>query len=374
MSGDAARTAPPAAAEGAAAAGNRPRYAGYSHPLIRDLFLHPTRWSIWPAVAALRWLFTTRATQDRQAGEQTSDGRRPASTARRMDQGVLYRSTPSLTFSSSEITDVAMSSRGVILTLEAPGLAGDGSLLPSSDIERIVDDHRRGGALSVWLDGPCDLFMQAAEAARFRCHAAFSLATGGRIGALDSADNLVGRPAALLGSGGGRADSAPLREPEDVTGIAALFLGPVSAVGLTDLLHAFTELPVRVREFAGAEVPVLRPARVGGMFGAMLGTRCTLADAGIEIVVEGDGDPQGPAWAGDARRRESLYRFARSYIGSPSPIVRIELRLDAHNVPPAVLDGSTALGGLALLGRSEGPVTLPLAARTSKLRIGMHSV
>ena len=211
MNGDAARAAPSTAAERPAEAGNRPRYAGYSHPLIRDLFLHPTRWAIWPAVAALRWLFTTRATPDRQAGEQTSAAGRPASAARRRDQGVVYRSTPSLTFSASEITDVAMSSRGVVLTLEAPGLAGDGSLLPSSDIERIVDDHRHGGALSMWLDGPCDVFMQAAEAARFRCHAAFSLATGGRIGALDSADNLVGRPAALLGSGAGRPGSAPLR-------------------------------------------------------------------------------------------------------------------------------------------------------------------
>ena len=96
----------------------------------------------------------------------------------------------------------------------------------------------------------------------------------------------------------------------------------------------------------------------------MLGTRCTLADAGIEIVIEGGGDPQGPAWAGDARRRESLYLFARCYIGSPAPIVRIELRLEAaDSAPPATLDGGAALGGLAVLGRSEGPVTLPLAAR-----------
>ena len=355
MNGDSARAAALAAPADSAAAGgaaeNRSGNAGHTHPLIQDLFLHPTRWSIWPAIAALWWLLSNRASNNRR---------------------IVYRSTPTLTFSSSEITDVALSSGGVILTLEALGLAGHGSLLPTSDIERIVDDHRRGGALSMWLDAPVDRFIQAAVMARSRYQAAFSLATGGRIGAIDSAAELAGRPAPLLGTQSGRIADSPEWEPREAIGLTALFFGPVSAVGLTDLLHAYTDLPVRVREFAGDDIPILRPARVGGMFGSMLGTACKLADAGIEIVIEGGGRPDGPPWAKDARRRESLYLLARCYIGSPSPAARIALRLDAGNAHPAALDGDTALGGLAVLGQSGGPVRLPLAAQTPKQRIGMY--
>ena len=368
MNGDAARAAPAAAIErpgGEGAGGaeeNPPGKPSYSHPLIQDLFLNPTRWSIWPAVAALWWLLSTGARDNWRRDTRTPFGNWLLSNYARSGRGIVYRSTPSLTFSGSEISDVAMTSRGILLTLEAPGLAGHGSLLPSSDIERIVDDHRRGGALSTWLDAPVDRFMQAAVMARARSQAAFSLATGGRIGAIDSATVLAGRPSLFLAAGSGAAGSAPRQDRDEATGLAALFFGPVSAVGLTDLLHAYTGLPVRVTEFAGAEVPILRPARVGGGFGSMLGTSCNLPDAGIEIVVEGGDRPEGPPWAKEARRRESLYLLARCYIGSPSPIARIALRLDAGRVPPAALDGSTALGGLAVLGQSDGPVTLPLAA------------
>ena len=273
-SGDvSAKRLPTAGAVARDVAEERRRLSASAHPLIQDLLLEPTGWSIWPAVAALRWLLA-RGT--------------------RRSRGIVYRSTPSLTFAGAEITDVAVTSTSVVLSLEAPGLARPASLMPSSDIQRILNDYRQGGALSMWLDAPTDRFMQAAEAARSWYQAGFSLATGGRVAALDNAANLAGRSAPLAADDDGRISSFLRRKPDGAIGLAGLFFGPVSAVGLTDLLRAFTGLPVRVREFAGAEIAILRPARVGGPFGAMLGTSCNLAAAGIEILVEGDGDPDAP--------------------------------------------------------------------------------
>jgi len=41
----------------------RPRPVDISHPLAQEIILDPSRWSIWPAVAVLRWLLK-RATRD----------------------------------------------------------------------------------------------------------------------------------------------------------------------------------------------------------------------------------------------------------------------------------------------------------------------
>ena len=309
------------------------------HPLVQDLLLNPTRWRIWPAVAVLRWM------QRRTAREELR---------------IVYRSRPSLGFSGSEIHDIAIDGDRLELILNAPGLAAAGSPLPPSDIARIIADKRNGGALSAWLDGPGDLFMQVLEAMQARSNAPFALSTGGRIEAHALAADLVGRSAVLAAGPGGALYDSEWLDPGGAVGLAALFLGPISAAGLAGLFRAFTGLPVRIEEFTGAEVATLRPARVGLRMGMMLGSRCRLPSAGIEAHIEGGSDPDSQEWARDPVRRRSLRLLAMSYIGAPSPAVRVLLWLDAGNAPPVALADGAALGGLAVLGEAGHRVELPL--------------
>ena len=309
------------------------------HPLAQDILLNPSRWRIWPAVAVLRWMLRGATQRDRR---------------------IVYRSRPSLSFAGSEIDDVAIEGGQVNLVLTAPGLAAPGSPLPTSDIARIMEDRRRGGALATWLDGPGDRFMHAVETAHARNNAAFALATGGRIEALYSVSRLVGLTAPLAAHADGRLADAYVDEPLGAVGLAGLFVGPVSASGLGELLRTFTNLPVEVDEFTGAETPVLRPARMGSPLGRILGRTCRLPAAGIEVIVSGGSETDARGWAEDPVRRRSLHLLALVYIGSPSPAVRLFLTLAPDNVPPAALDGKATLGGMAVLGRAERPVRLPL--------------
>ena len=312
---------------------------GLDHPLAQDLMLNPSKWRIWPAVAVLRWLL------------------------RKMEHGIqqiVYRSKPSLRFCPSEIDDVAIDPSGIELILNAPGIAAPGSPLPTSDIDRIMRDSRRGGALAMWLDGPGDRFMQALEASRARNNAAFALATGGRIEALRVTANLVGRSAPLAATQGGVLYSSFQREPEGAIGLVGLFAGPASGSGLTELFRSFTSLPIQIKEFTGAEVLTLRPARVGRPLGLILGSRCTPSAAGIDIVINGGSDPAAQEWARDTNRHRSLRFLAVSYIGSPTPEAHIFLQLDPGNVPPLVLDGSARIGGLAVMGPPKRSIRIPL--------------
>ncbi len=311
-----------------------------SHPLAQDLMLNPGGWRLWPAIGVLRWLL-----------------RRASPEARRL----MYRFRPSLAFPTSEIDDVALETNGAVLNLNALGLAATGSPLPKSDIARIIQDHRGGGAMAAWLDGPADRLMHALEEGQFRNNAAFALATGGQLEATVLASRVAGRSAPLSARAGGVLSDTFQMEPEGSVGLAGLFLGSISASGLAELFRAFTELPVRVKEFTGAEVITLRPARVGGPVKAVLGSRCRLPAAGVEIVIDGGSRPAARNWARDRARRRSLHALASAYIGSPSPQASLFLQLNPDNAPPAVLDGQAALGGLAVLGEAKSVVRLPLA-------------
>ena len=315
------------------------------HPLVVDLMLEPHRWEIWPAVAVLRWVL------------------RSASAS--MDRRITYRSRPSLSFSPSEIDNIALPSieaGGIELTLNAPGLAAPGSPLPTADIARIINDRRNGGALALWLDAPTDRFMQAVEASEARFNAAFALATGGHVTALQVCADLVGRSAPLgAAAGGALFDLFGRRATGNAQGLAAMFCGPVSAAGLASVFRAFTGLEVHIEEFAGEELIVLHPARVGGPFHVLLGSTCRLPSAGVEVHIEGGDRSEAQDWARDPVRRSSLYLLALSYIGSTSPAARVFLHLEPDNAPPAALDGKAAFGGLAVLGKADRPVTLPLA-------------
>ena len=311
----------------------------FSHPLVQDLMLNPSRWRIWPAIAVMRWLL------------------------RKMEYGakqMVYRSNPTLNFCPSEIHDIAIGPSGMEAVLNAPGIATPGSLLPTADIERIIRDNRRGGALAKWLDGPGDRFMQALELSRSRNNAAFSLATGGHIEALRVISNLVGRSVPLSATKGGALHSSFRNPPEGATGLAGLFVGAASASGLVDLFRSFVNLPIQLKEFAGAEVLVLRPARVGRPLGLILGSKCKPASAGIDIIIEGGKDTFAQRWARESERRRSLHLLASSYIGSPTPEARIFLQLDRRNVSPSVLDGNTVIGGLAVMGPPNDTVMLPI--------------
>lgn len=316
-----------------------PHTPSLGHPLAQDLLLDPSRWQIWPAVAVLRWLY-------RNAG----DGARQ----------IFYRSRVSLAFSGSEIADVAVREGGMDLTLNAPGLAALGSSLPTSDIDRIIRDQRQGGGIAAWLDGPGDRFMQAVEAAETRNNAGFALSKGGGIEALRILGDLIGRTAVLEARPGGALLGSGAREPEGTAGLSRLFIGPISASGLASLFEAVTNLPVTVREFSGAEVPVRSPARVGMPFGRILGSRCHLATAGVEVFIDGGTKPEAQEWARDPIRRRSLHYLYAAYVGSDSPSVQIFLRLASGNASPSALDGAATLGGAAVLGEADRAVRIPL--------------
>ena len=310
------------------------------HPLVRDLMLHPTRWRIWPAVAVLRWL------------------QRLLPNAPRL----VFRSRPSLSFAGSEVSDLTIDENSIGLVLNAPGLATAGSPLPASDIARIIADYHQGGALSAWLDGPGDRFMQILEEARRRSNTAYALVSGGEIEAFTLTRDLVGRSTPLNAGRDRRLSVTHDQEPEGAIGLAGLFLGPVSALGLQALFSAFSGLPVRVVEFAGAVIATAHPAFMGGPMGLILGMSCELPSAAVEVHLEGGAREEALAWAGAQTRRQSLHLLAAAYVGAPSPQVRVFLWLDGANAPAASLDGGTALGGLAVLGTSDAPVCLPLAS------------
>ena len=301
--------------------------------------LAPTRWRIWPAVAVLRWL-------QRRIG--------------RAGARLVYRFKPSLSFAGSEIDEFAIRDGQLELTLNAGGLVTAGSPLPAPDIARIIADERRGGALNAWLDGVGDLFMQVLEATQARTNAPFALLTGGRVDAHYLVADIVGRSAPLMAGPEGALFDSWLREPEGALGLAGLFLGPTSATGLAGLFRAYTGLAVRVEEFAGANVVIARPSRVGRPFGMMLGDECRLPSAGVEVHIEGGSAPSAQRWARDPGRRRSLHLLATSYVGSPSPVVRLFLWLEPDNAPPATLSGDAAFGGLAVLGEAGRRVGLPL--------------
>ena len=309
------------------------------HPLVQDLMLNPAGWRIWPAVAVLRWL------QNR---------------SERVGRRLVYRSQPSLGFAGSEINDVAIREGHLELTLNAPGLAAAGSPLPTSDIARIIADKRNGGALSAWLDGPCDLFMQVLEATLAQFNAPFALITGGHVDAFMLLADVVGRSAPLSAGADGALFETRQRIPEGAVGLAGLFVGPTSASGLAGLFRAYTGLAVRIAEFAGGDVAIARPSRVGQRMGMLLGAECRLPSAGVEIHIEGGSNPDAQKWAREPIRRRSLHLLAQSYLGGPLVAVRVFLWLDPGNAPPAALADSAAFGGLAVLGPAEIRVGLPL--------------
>lgn len=310
-----------------------------SHPLAQDIILNPTKWLIWPAVAVLRWLL-----------------RRAAKDARR----IIYRSEPSLNFPTSEINDIAVDADGIELILNAPGLAVAGSALPLADIERIIKDKRNGGALANFLDGIGDRLMHVVESSQARTNAAFSLAIGGHIEFLSLTANLTGRSAPLTAFSGGELSTDRQSVPEGATGLTSMYVGPISAARMEDLFYAVTSFPAKVREFTGAEILVLAPARLGSKMGAMLGLTCNQPEAGVEVVINGGSDPEAVEWAANPVRRKSLHLLADSFVGSPCPEVSLFLLLSVDNVPLAGLDGKATLGGLAVLGKPQIPVFIPL--------------
>ena len=297
-------------------------------PLLDSLIPNPGEWQIWPLVAVVRRL------------ADISSSRCP----------VVYRSRPSLSFSAGEVVDMGVGAMGVEITLSAPGLAAPGSALPVACIARVIDDLHDGGVLAKWLDGPGDRFMQAVEHAQARNNMAFSLAVGGESTAMKIGSAIIGNCAPLSSDGQTESCDNWTGVPEGAIGLAAIFVGPITTSGLEQLFEAFTALPAHVVEFAGAEVATIRPARVGDTFGAILGSKCHLPSAGIHIVIEGGTNAGALKWVREPARRRSLHRLAVSYIGSDSPQVRIYMELHPDNAPPAVLDGSAELGGLAILG------------------------
>lgn len=312
-------------------------------PLAQDVLFNPTEWSLWPAVAVLRWLLRTR---------------------QGLSRGLVYRSHPSLAFSPAEIRDVALATDGVQLTLSAPGLAAQGTILPMTDVARIAADLRApgGGALAMWLDGPGDLFMQIVEASRVQNSASFALASGAKAQAHQIMADLAGATAPLAADAGGRLASGLSRLPEGALGLAAEFIPSTpSAAGLAESVGAYVGLPATVEEFAGAAVRVLRPARLGGPLMRILGQRQTLPSAGVNVVIDGGTRPAGAEIASQRSRRRAIHELCAAYIGSPSIRAHVFIELEPEVIEPARV-GASELGGLAVLGKPASRRRLPLAA------------
>ena len=313
------------------------------HPLVQSLMLDPSRWRIWSAVAVLRWV------QRRSGMNVEVDPLR-----------LVYKSYPSLSFSPSEVRDIALLPDRVEIVLNAPGLASDGSPLPTSDVARIVADHRRGGAMSSWLDAITDVFVHALESMLARSRAAFSIATGGGVDAHLLASQLAGRTASLFARADGALGPGMARECSGAIGFTGMFLGPPSASGLRSLCEAFTGLEVRVEEFSGVDLPISRPSRIGRPIGGLLGRRCRLPSSGVVVHLDGGSDVSAQRWASERVRRRALHMLAVSYVGGVLPVVRIVLWLDAGNAPPAALRCGASIGGLLVLGRAKRRVRLRL--------------
>ena len=265
----------------------------------------------------------------------------------------MYRTQPSLSFPASEIRDLGLRAPDRLeVILNAPGFATAGSALPAADIARIVADHRAGGAINSWLDGIVDVFLHTVEDMMVRAHAPFSLAMGAPLDGHRFAAEFSGSTAPLSARPGAMLAPVEGGDPDGGIGFARLFVGPASASGLASLMGAFTSLPVRVEEFAGGEVGILRPLRIGHTLGSgLIGTRCDLPSAGIVVHIDGGSDPEAPVWILDPTRRRALHRLARAYIGSTIPEVRTVLWLDPENVPRATLGAaSSTFGGLPVLG------------------------
>ena len=310
------------------------------HPLVQDLLLNPSRWRIWPAVAVLRWMLRKVPRERRR---------------------LVFRSEPTLAFPASEISDIVVGANNAELFQTALGLTGPGSPLPATDVDRIVKDYRRNGALALWLDGPSDRFLHAVEAAQAHNNAAFSVATGDEIQALRLVCKMAGYASPFAAEPGGRLAAIGPGKAPTAAGLAAPFLTPPTAGGMRELFQAFTALPTTVTEFAGDRLRVFQPARLGGPTKAILGTTCYCPAAAVEVEIDGGSNPGARKWAQDHFRREALHLLAGTYVGTSPPSVRIYLRLDPDNAPPADLGGNSALGGLAVLGRANSQVRLPLA-------------
>ena len=310
------------------------------HPLIQDLLLDPTRWRLWPAVALLRWML------------------RGAGSVRRL----AYRAHPALSFSPSEVHDIALNPDRLSLTLAAPGLASPGSPLPTSDIERIIHDSQVGaGAMSAFLDGLTDRLMHAVEAAEARSNSAFCLATGGREESTEVTLDLIGRSAPLnLSANGAMGAGDPAQSTAGGVGLGRMFIGTVSAVGLEALATALTGLPARAEEFVPVTLPSTDKARLGRRLGiGTLGATCEVATGGVDVIIDGSDDVGAEAWI-DSVRIRSLHTLARAYVGTPVPRVRFFLDMNAARMTPATLNDSATLGRSSLLGAGSGRIRVPL--------------
>lgn len=312
------------------------------HALVQDFLTSPTQWSMWPAVALLRWMMANAGSVKR----------------------LVYRSRPSLSFSGSEICDVGIGDDRIDLVLSAPGLAAPGSALPLPDIARIVADTHRpdGGALAYWLDGLVDRLMQAVEESESRTSSAFALAMGAELHDVDSVLKIAGSSAPLRARPGGMLTGSDADgESTPVPGLARLFVGPATAVGLESLVGGFTELPAEVEEFVPVSLPVVAPVSIGGTLGGRaIGKEGSIAGGAVQLVLDGTSTPASVHWAQDPVRSRSLAALCEAYVGGPVPEVRLFVDVAGETTPGASLDGNSAFGRAPVLGRQEGRIRLPI--------------
>ena len=305
--------------------------AALRHPLVQDLILNPTRWRLWPAMAIIRWL-------QRQM--------------RNNRIRIVYRTRPTLSFPASEIADIYFVRPNELqIVVNALGLASAGSALPSTDVARIIADHRSGGGLARWLDMVADRMLHAAEASVTRSVSPFACAMGGFPEADSVLPSLIGHDGVVAESHPDGLTHAHRAGARRLTALGALFLGIPTAHGLARAFEAFTSLHTRVIEFTGAPLDVARPARLGAGFGRVLGSKRVVAEAGVTVRLnDGPRCEDAVGWASDPVRIRSLYELARAYIADASPVPSIELVVRTDELSCLVPGSRNALlGGCAML-------------------------
>lgn len=307
------------------------------HPLAQDLFLHPTRWRLWPAVAVLRWL------QGKMRSHHVK---------------IAYRGRATLSFSPCEIADINLQRPARIeIVVNALGIASPGTGLPGADVSRIIADDRSTGALARWLDMIADRMLHAAEASMSRSNRAFACARGDDSEARRTLTALVGHDAVLaehpehglvpMGTPGARRLDA----------LAAIFVGQPSAHGLARIFEAYTGLHTRVTEHTPDTIDVARPARLGAPMRRILGAKRRIDEAGVTLRMnDAERCEEATRWTSDRTSIQSLYRLAAAYIADARPRARIEVAVPAHTVRPARLGTENArLGANAMLNIPNAP-------------------
>lgn len=333
-------------------------------PLAPELLLYPYRFNFYQAILIFLWL-------SERAG---------------WAQRLRFRSSHSLKFPSSELTDISIPfSRDmpVEMTVTFLGLVSHGSILPTPYLEYMIEDqYHDDGALLDFIDIINDRIISLLVKSKLRRKLSLSLQIQNipPITRFLSALTGPGTPAGLTPNN----RIATLQELVHSTQIkektiwpSLLYLSSLltrhtpSKTSLERLLSAYTGMPVSVQEFQG-QCRRLSPqqrtvmgrnginTRLGISF--TLGHQVWLADAGMNIVFEVYKKPEGMIWVKDQSLLSNLKQLVMFHLGNQAMTFDFSFILGGEQLTPfrlwsdpAKLKYPTRLGLSSVLFSSKPP-------------------